>query len=65
MHTKNEIVEMVKEIAEGMDAKSKRAEELKNSVLIDRGRLEELRNLHNILVEDEAKEEEKNEEILE
>ena len=59
MYTKEEIVERVKKIAEGMDAKTKSAEELRNSVLIDRGRLEELKNLHDILVEDESEEEDK------
>ena len=53
MYTKEEIVEKVKKIAEGMDAKTKSAEELKASVLVDRGRLEELRDLHNMIVEDE------------
>ena len=59
MYTKEEIVERVKKIAEGMDAKTKSAEELRSSVLIDRGRLEELKNLHDILVEDESEEEDK------
>jgi len=54
MYTKEEIVEKVQGIAEGMDAKAQRVEELKASILIDRGRLEELKNLHNLIVEAEA-----------
>jgi len=55
----DEIREKVKEIADGMDAKAQRVEELKASVLIDRGRLEELKNLHNIMIEAEKEEVEK------
>jgi len=57
MYTKEEIIERVNEIATGMDAKTKEAERLKASVLIDRGRLEELKDLHNLIVEEEKEEE--------
>ena len=59
MYTKDEIVERVRVIAEEMNAKTKSAEELKASVLVDRGRLEELKNLHNMIVEAEKAVEEK------
>ena len=58
MYTKEEIVEKVNVIAENMDKKAEQAEQLKASVLIDRGRLEELKNLYNMIIEMEAKEEE-------
>jgi hypothetical protein len=50
MYTKEEIVAKVQEIAEGMDRKVETIEQLKASVLVDRGRLEELKNLHNMIV---------------
>ena len=62
MYTKEEIVEKVRVIAEGMDAKTKNAEDLKVSVLVDRGRLEELKNLYNMILEAEAEVEAKKEE---
>ena len=52
-----EIREKVQKIADGMDAKAQRVEELKASMLMDRGRLEELKNFHNLLIEAEKEEE--------
>lgn len=54
MYTKEEIRERVKEIAEGMDEKNMTIERLKASILVDRGRMEELKDIHNMLVEAEA-----------
>ena len=53
MYTKEEIVEKVNVIAENMDKKAAQAEQLKASVLVDRGRLEELKNLYNMIIEAE------------
>jgi hypothetical protein len=55
MYTKEEIVEKVREIATEMEAKDKRIKDLSASILVDRGRLEELKNLYSMIV---AKEEE-------
>ena len=62
MYTKEEVVEKVRVIAEGMDTKTEQAEQLKASVLMDRGRLEELKNLYNMILEAEAEVEAKKEE---
>ena len=65
MYTKEEVVEKMQKIAAEMKAKTDKAEEynaeierLKVSVLVDRGRLEELNNLHK-MIEDKEKELEK------
>jgi hypothetical protein len=60
-YSREEIVEKVQQIAEGMDKKTESIEKLKASLLMDRGRLEELKNLHNMIVaaEQAAEEEEK------
>jgi uncharacterized coiled-coil DUF342 family protein len=49
-----EIREKVKTISEEMEKKATAIEQLKTSVLIDRGRLEELKDVHNAVVEREA-----------
>lgn len=53
-----EIREKVQQIAEGMDRKAEQIEKLRSSLLVDRGRLEELKNLHNMIVEAESEKEE-------
>lgn len=60
MYTKEDIEGRVKEIVELMNKKSQQAEQLQQSVLVDRGKLEELQNFYNMIVESEnkAKEEE-------
>ncbi len=53
MYEKEEIVEMLNEIAEGIDKKSAQAKQLEASVLFDRGRLEELKRLYNMIIKSE------------
>jgi len=50
MYTKEEIVVKVNEIAKNAEAKMAKAKELSESALIDRGRLEELANMHNMII---------------
>jgi hypothetical protein len=52
-YSREEIVEKVRHIAEDMDRKAEQVEKLRSSILIDRGRLEELKNLHNMIVDAE------------
>ncbi|MHC4371154.1 MAG: hypothetical protein ACYSW8_26380 [Planctomycetota bacterium] len=52
---KEQVLDKMREIASFMEQKTNKAEELKASVLVDRGRLEELKNLYDMF---EAKEKE-------
>jgi hypothetical protein len=52
---KEQVLGKMREIASLMEQKVNKAEELKQSALMDRGRLEELKNLYDMFV---AKEEE-------
>jgi len=60
--SKDEVMQKMREVAALMEQKVNKAEELKQSALMDRGRLEELKNLYNMFVakeEELAKKEEK------
>ena len=50
-----EIEDKVRKIAGDMQAKLEKAEELKQSAIMDRGRIEELKNLYNMVVAAEEK----------
>ncbi|MHC4120585.1 MAG: hypothetical protein ACYSWO_24080 [Planctomycetota bacterium] len=59
---KEQVLDKMREIAGVMEQKAKNAEELKASVLVDRGRLEELKNLYDMFEAKEAELAQKEEE---
>ena len=53
--SKEEVMQKMRDVASVMEQKVNKAEELKQSAIMDRGRLEELKNLYDMF---EAKEQE-------
>ena len=63
-YSAEEIRVKVQEIADGMDKKAEQAKQLEASIIFDRGRLEELKNLHNLIVAAETEEQQAGDEAV-
>jgi len=55
-YSKEEIIEKVRKIAEEMEKKVEQSKQLADSAIMDRGRLEELKNLYNMIIAVEEEE---------